>query len=91
MAIFYCANEKQDPIHIIKRKLEGFHTYMEVNACSITVLITHFTFTCLFCRITLQMIEQMLLGLEYDGILSGPSTKGFGYSLVRLVCSWFVL
>lgn len=37
---------------------------------------------------TLQTMEQMLLGLEYDGILSGPSTKGFGYFLVRLGCNW---
>lgn len=62
---------------------------MEVNACSISVFSKHFTFAWLFCMITLQIIEQILLGLEYDGILSGPSTKDFGYSLVRLVCSWF--
>lgn len=44
MAIFYCANEKKDPIHIIKRKLEVFHAYTEVNACSISVFSKHFTF-----------------------------------------------
>lgn len=45
MAIFYCANEKKDPIRIIKRKLEGFHAYVEVNACSISVFSKDFTFT----------------------------------------------
>jgi len=44
VAIFYCANEKQDPIRIIKRKLEGFHAYMEVNVWSISVLLKCFTF-----------------------------------------------
>lgn len=43
MAIFYCANEKQDAIHIIKRKPAGFHAYVEVNVCSISVLIKCFS------------------------------------------------
>lgn len=76
VAIFYCASEKQDPIRIIKRKLEGFHAYMEVNVFSITVLIALPSRDFPVLR-TVQMLEQMLQGMEDDGTRSAPSPKGF--------------
>lgn len=69
----------------IKRKLEGFHAYMDMNVCSITVLIKHFTFVWLPCISPLQMMEQVLQGMEDDEFLNASSQKRFW-----LVCSWVV-